>query len=161
MRFGRIIVALVLAAMCASTAWVCSAYAHDIGAHGYQQDMAHRHALAKAIGITEEQKAQMKDILQKYRPAFQSLRKQYREEKHVLHKLTYADSINESAIREQTSKISQVESSMAIQRAHLIHDLRSVLTHEQLQKLSEIAKHRVDAQTDRYLFRFAGAGKEE
>ena len=55
----------------------------------------------------------------------------------------------------QATKVSTIEASLAVKRAHLIHDMRAVLTQVQLQKLSELEEERIDAKVDRHLFRLA------
>jgi Spy/CpxP family protein refolding chaperone len=69
--------------------------------------MSHKHGMFKALGVTDDQKAQLKDFLQKYRPTLQSLMKQYHAEMHALRKLIHEGPIDESAISAQARQILQ------------------------------------------------------
>jgi Spy/CpxP family protein refolding chaperone len=154
------IIAIAMLAIIATVGWAYNSYAYG-NQQGPRHEMLHKHGMFKALGVTDDQKARLKEILQKYRPALQTLMKQYYAEKHAMRRLVHAGSVDESAIGAQAAKVSTVEANLAVQRAHLIHDMRAVLTQEQLQKLSELEKDRIEAKIDRHLFRLAAREKGE
>ncbi len=161
-RLNRGVIGIALVAMLAIAGWAFNSYAFE-GAPGPQHGvmLQKQQMLIKALGITDEQKARMKDILQKYRPELKPLMKQYHVEKRSLRRLVHEGTTDEAAIRAQTVKLSTVEAELAIQRARMIHDMRGVLTQEQLQKLSQMEKDRIDMKNDLMLFRLAGPRKGE
>lgn len=159
-KLSRSVVAIALIAMVAIAGWAFNSYAYG-GGQAPQHEMMQKHEMVKALGITDDQKAQMKGILEKYRPALQPLIKQYHTERREMRKLVHAATIDEAAIRAQAARMSTVQADLAVQRARLLHDMRGVLTQEQLQKLSQMEKDRIDAKIDHMLFRLAGPRKGE
>jgi protein CpxP len=106
------------------------------------------------IGVTVDQKAQVKEILRKYQPTVGPIIRQVVTERHTLRDTIRAETINEPAIRAQAAKVASLEADLAVQRAHVAHEIRSVLTLEQLQKLKEMQVD-VDARVDGVLARIA------
>ena len=75
-------------------------------------------------------------------------------ERRALRDAIRAESFDESAIRSQAAKVAGLEADLAVQRAHVAHDIRAVLTPEQLQKLKELQVN-ADVRVDRALARVA------
>jgi Spy/CpxP family protein refolding chaperone len=71
-----------------------------------------------------------------------------------------AATIDETAIRAQSAKVASLESDLAVQRAYVAHDIRAVLTPEQLQKLKDMQID-VDARIDGFLQRVANRIAED
>lgn len=86
-----------------------------------------------ALGLTDEQKAQVKGILKNHRPTAQPLVKQLIAERRALWDLIHAESVDETAIRAQVEKAAKVDADLAVQRASIAHEIRDVLTTEQIQ----------------------------
>ena len=110
------------------------------------------------IGVTDDQKTQIKEILRKYQPAVSPMVKEVVTERRALRDTIRAETINEPAIRAQAAKVASLEADLAVQRAHVAHEIRSVLTPEQLQKLKEMqvnADARIDGLFDRIAKRIA------
>lgn len=112
-----------------------------------------------SIGLTDAQKAQVKDILSKYGPTLQPLVGQFRAQRRELHKLTHATPVDEAAIRAQAEKVATIGADLAVERAHLIQEVRGVLTPDQIQKLAEVKDDLVNAKIDRLLLSPAGSGR--
>jgi Spy/CpxP family protein refolding chaperone len=108
----------------------------------------------KQLGVTSEQKAELKTILRQYQPTVGPLIKEVVTERRVLRDAIHAETIDETAIRAQAAKVASLESDLAVQRAHVSHDIRAVLTPEQLQKVKEMEID-VDARIDGFLHRVA------
>ena len=87
-----------------------------------------------ALGLTDAQKAQIKDILAKYRPTLRPLVSQFRAQRQELRRLTYATPVDDAAIRAQAANVSSIGADLAVQRAHMIQDVRSLLTPQQIQE---------------------------
>jgi periplasmic protein CpxP/Spy len=108
----------------------------------------------KQLGVTADQKAEVKTILRKYQPTVGPLIKQVVTERRALRDTIRASTIDETAIRAQSAKVASLESDLAVQRACVAHDIRAVLTPEQLQKLKDMQID-VDARIDGFLHRVA------
>jgi len=84
------------------------------------------------LGVTDEQRAQVKAILRKYQPTAGPLIQGAVTERRALRDAIRAETIDETAIRAQAAKVASMEADLAVQRAHVVHDIRAVLTPEQL-----------------------------
>ena len=80
--------------------------------------------------------------------------KQLVSERRALRDKIRAEQVDESGIRAQSAKVAVVEADLAVQRAHIAHDLRAVLTPEQMKKLHDMQVD-VDSRIDDLLSRFA------
>ena len=106
------------------------------------------------LGVTDAQKAQVKAILRSYQPTVGPLVKEVVTERRTLRDTIRAQTVDETAIRAQAAKVASLEADLAVQRAHVAHDIRAVLTPEQLQKLKQIQID-ADARFDGWLQRIA------
>jgi protein CpxP len=95
-------------------------------------------------GATDAQKAQVKAILRSYQPTVGPLVKEVVTERRALRDAIRAQTVDEAAIRAQAAKVASLEADLAVQRAHIAHDIRAVLTPEQLQELKQM---QIDADT--------------
>jgi len=109
----------------------------------------HLKQMAKELQLTPQQQQQLKDIFAKNRPQGEPLRKQFMEERRVLHTLTEADTIDDAAIRAQVAKMSAVAADMAVHRAHVAREIRTILTPEQIAKQKELQEQRDKRMNDR------------
>ena len=100
--------------------------------------------------ITEEQKAQAKAILREHRATAEPLIKSFVAERRVLRDLTHAEKVDEAAIRVQVEKVAKVGADLAVERAKIAHEMRGVLTPEQIQQLGEMRED-VEARIDQFL----------
>ncbi len=87
------------------------------------------------LGLTDSQRAQVKTILRGYQPTVGPLVKEVVTERRALRDTVRAQTIDETAIRAEAAKVASLEADLAVQRAHVAHDIRAVLTPEQIQKL--------------------------
>ena len=106
------------------------------------------------LGVTEQQKTDAKAILRQHQPTVEPLINQLVSERRALRDKIRAEQVDESGIRAQSAKVAVVEADLAVQRAHIAHDLRAVLTPEQMKKLHDMQVD-VDSRIDDLLSRFA------
>jgi Spy/CpxP family protein refolding chaperone len=106
------------------------------------------------LGVTDEQKSQVKAILRKHQPTAQPLIRQFVSERRALRDTIHAPSVDESAIRTQVEKVAKVGADLAVQRAQVTHEIRAVLTADQLEKIKGMELD-VDARIDQFLDRIA------
>ena len=97
------------------------------GHHGFAK-------IAEKLGLSVEQKAQVKDIFEKNRPQAEPLRKELVVAKRELRGLAMAEKTDEAAIRAQAAKLAGIEADMAIHRARVSGQIRAILNPAQLEK---------------------------
>jgi Spy/CpxP family protein refolding chaperone len=146
----------LIAAGIVATATVGGFFAYLAHADSTENHIARRPFARKLaqIGVTDDQKTQVKEILRKFQPTVGPINKQVVAERRVLRDTIRAETINEPAIRAQAAKVASVEADLAVQRAHVAHEIRAVLTPEQLQKLREMQVD-VDTRIDGVFARIA------
>jgi protein CpxP len=98
--------------------------------------------MATELGLSSQQKQDVKEIFAKSRPQAEPLMKQIKTERRALRELVQADAIDEAAIRAQSAKVAAVEADLAVQRAHVAQQIRAILTPEQVQKFKAIQAKR-------------------
>lgn len=102
------------------------------------------------LGLTDQQRVQVKTILRGYQPTVGSLVKEVVTERRALRDTIRAQTIDETAIRAEAAKVASLEADLAVQRARVAHDIRAVLTPEQIQKLKNMQMD-ADARFDGFL----------
>ena len=127
----------------------CACSGRDGGwkGHGHQGDR-----LARALDLSREQTEQVKAIFLKHRDAIAPLRKEMTSERRELRNLTLADKTDEAAIRDQVKKIAVTGGDLAVRRAKMAQEVRSVLTPDQIRKfraLQEKRDRRIDGMMTR------------
>jgi len=110
------------------------------------------HRLAKALGLSKEQKEQVKAIFRKHRDEIAPLRKEMVSERRELRNLIRSDKPDEAVIREQTKKIAATGGNLAVRQAKVAQEVRTVLTPEQLKKFQALQEKR-DRRIDRMMNR--------
>ncbi len=98
--------------------------------------------IAKALGLTHEQRTQIKDIFEKNREEAAPVRKQLFAERATLRKLVQADTPDEAAIRAQVQKLASAQGDLAVGRARVFARVKAVLTPEQQKKFKEMREKR-------------------
>lgn len=94
------------------------------------------HGLFASLGLTDEQKAQIKGIFQNHRTAAAPLVQQLRTQRHQLRTVIETAPVDEAAVRAQEAQVSAVKADLDVLRAHLIQDILGVLTPAQIQQLT-------------------------
>jgi len=102
------------------------------------------------LGLTDQQRVQVKAIWRSYQPTLGPLVKEVVTERRALRDAIRAQTIDETAIRAEAAKVASLEADLAVQRAHVAHDIRAVLTPEQIQKLKDMQLD-ADARFDGFL----------
>ncbi|HEX7550712.1 MAG TPA: Spy/CpxP family protein refolding chaperone [Candidatus Methylomirabilis sp.] len=130
----------------------CACSGRDGGWKGH----CHRgHRLAKALGLSKEQQEQVTAIFRKHRDEFAPLRKEMVSERRELRNLIQSDKPDEAAIREQAKKIAATSGDLAVRRAKMSQEVRTVLTPDQIQKFRALQEKR-----DRRIDRMMNRGQE-
>lgn len=135
----NIAVIATLVAATSSAPITAHAFVDDDGAPRTDR---HFKKMATELGLTAQQKQEIKDVFKKERPLVQPLIKQHQAERRTLRTLIQADVIDEAAIRAESAKVAAVEADLAVQRAKAGQEIRKLLTPEQVQKFKEIQAKR-------------------
>ena len=106
------------------------------------------------LGVTDDQKAEIKSILRNYQPTVGPMVRQLVDARRALRTAIRGETVDESAIRAQSAKAASLEADLAVQRAHIAHDVRALLTPDQLAKLRSMQVD-LDARIDALLSRVA------
>ena len=106
------------------------------------------------LGVTDTQREQIHEILRNHLPATQPLIKQLIEERRKLRQAIRADDLDDKAIRAQATHVATLEADLAVERAHIVHEMKPVLTPEQLEKV-KAAQSDSDERFDAFLLQFA------
>ena len=110
------------------------------------------HVMAKALGLSGEQKEQIKAIFLKHRGEIAPLREKMVSERREMRGLILSDKPDETTIREQARKIAATGADLAIVRARISREVRTVLTPEQVGKFRALQQKR-DRRIDRMMNR--------
>lgn len=130
----------------------CGCSARDGGWKGHD----HRGPrLAKALGLSREQKEQIKAIFRKHRDEIAPLRDEMVSGRRELRNLIRSDKPDEAVIREQVSKIAATSGNLAVGRAKMYQEVRALLTPEQIRKFQALQEKR-----DRRIDRMMNRGEE-
>jgi Spy/CpxP family protein refolding chaperone len=124
------------------------------GFHGSSWGGGPMKKMIAALGLSEDQKLQIKEIIKAHKPALQPLRNQFIMERRALRDLIQSESWSEDAIKAQVEKVSTIAAELAVQRAQIYREVRPILTVEQIQKFMELQKAR-DLRMDEFLSRSA------
>lgn len=116
------------------------------GCGEYRSGRQHRvfKRMARKLGLTDAQKAQAKAIFQANRETTKPMRASLRAERKNLRALIQADTIDEAAIRAETTRIAAIQADLNVNRAKVAAQFRAILTPDQLAKLKELRHHRGD-----------------
>ncbi len=92
---------------------------------------------AKQLNLTDDQKAQMKDVMQKERPTFEPLRKQQRQ--LDLQLLQYVQgSFDQAKVQALANQKAQIEAQLTVQETRVGNELYQLLTADQQTQLKQI-----------------------
>jgi protein CpxP len=109
---------------------------HEFAMHGHQMGF-----FSRALNLSDDQKAQMKTIMGKERPAMKPLFQQSRQIEQQLRQ--YAEgTFDEAKVRALATQKAQLEVEMTVQRTRIHNELFQVLTPDQQAKMKDLeARH--------------------
>ena len=122
-----------------------SAFTEDDGASVVVQ---HFKKVAAELGLSTQQRREIRAILKDRRDQLLPPLKQLISEQRALRALIQADTVDVDAIQAQSAKVAAVQANLALQRAQIVQQVRKVLTPEQIVTFKEIQAKR-DERRDR------------
>ncbi len=131
----KFVTALAVGGMLAAGAAFAAAGGDHDGGRGCRGHAGKGHRFAEALGLTSDQRAQVRAIFEKHRPELLPLRKEFAAEKRVLRDMIQAGPADDAAIRAQVAKLAATGADLAVRRARVSREVRAVLTPEQAGKL--------------------------
>jgi len=153
--------ALVGVAALALAAAVAFAHGGRHGGDGTGPEGMYSGRVLDRLGATAEQKAQVREVLGKFRPETEPAVRQLVAERQALRKMIRGGAADEAAIRGQAAKVAALESDIAVMRARAAKEVRTLLTADQLARLGELQATR-ERKTDRMMERrFRGSEGEK
>ena len=111
------------------------------GLHGMQALMQ--------LDLSVDQKQAVYDILKKYEPEQEKIRKNMQERRQKMAILMWAEEVNEAAIRETFQETSAAMEEAVVLRAKIFGEIRTVLNDEQVEQLTEMRQSRQHRMEDR------------
>ena len=112
------------------------------------------------LGVTDDQRQQIHTLLRNHQSTTQPLLKQLVEERRKLCQAVRANELDDAAIRAQAARVATVEADLAVERAHIVHDIKPVLTPAQLEKVAA-SQSDSDERFDAFLLQFAKHAAED
>ena len=122
------------------------------GFHGPAWGGGSMKKMIAALELSEEQKLLIKERLKTYEPAIQPVRRQFIMERRALRDLIQSESWSEDAIKAQVERVSAKAAEMAVHRAQVYREVRTILTPEQIQKFMDLQNAR-DLRMDEFFSR--------
>lgn len=98
--------------------------------------------LARKLQLTDQQKAQAKELFRSNRDQAQPLLASLRTERHQLRTLVQSGTADEAALRAQSAKLAAIQADLVVQRAQAAKQFQALLTPDQLTKLKQIQAKR-------------------
>ena len=90
------------------------------------------------LGITHDQRDQVREVLRGFMPEVAPLVKQSIQEHRALRDAIRATPVNEAAIRAQSAKVAAVDADLAVKRALIVEKIRPILTADQLKQIQQM-----------------------
>lgn len=93
------------------------------------------------MGISAEQRDQIREVLRGFMPEVAPLVKQAIQEHRTLRDTIRATPVNDAAIRAQAAKVAAIDADLAVKRARIVEKIRPILTAAQLKEIQQMEEH--------------------
>lgn len=142
-RFRLLIaaVAVLLGSTLAKSQTAADAPAPPMHGHGMHGHMMRAGFFPRALNITDDQKTQMKAIMEKERPTMKPLFQQERQIDQQLHQYSEG-SYDETKVRALAAQKSQLEVELTVAHTRIHNEMYQLLTTDQRTQLKEIEANR-------------------
>ena len=139
MKLNRSVVGVLVAGLVAVTAGSIWAAQRQAGPRmGMRMGMGMVPGLSLSqLGITNPQRKQIQDVVQRHRTDIQPLMQRARIARAGLRTAETTDPIDDNAIRAKAAEVAAIEGDTAVARAHLQAEVFQVLTPNQQEKVRE------------------------
>lgn len=100
------------------------------------------------LDLTDEQKAQIREMLPAYRDKKEGLRTALHAKRQEMRTLMEAESFDEKAVRQKFREMAPLMEDMAVLRGRVRHDIKAVLTPEQVAAIQDRRPNRGDKRSE-------------
>jgi len=132
---GFMVTALMVGALLASDATAFGPQGHGYEGFGPGPGLFHGMEKILELKLTVEQQEKISNIITAYRPEFRQAFKAYREARKEMKTVMARDTFDEAAVRAAHQAVASATEELAVLRARMRHELASVLTKEQREKM--------------------------
>lgn len=141
LRHFKIAAAVLIVALAAAVAFSQTLTRTHMHGHGmFGGPMMGFHA--RALNLTDDQRAQMKSVMAKEKPALKPLFSQIAATRHQLRQLEMSGAFDEAKVRELAWQQVQTMTELTVQRARIHSELYQILTPEQKTKMTQMMQQR-------------------
>lgn len=144
-RYAPLVVALALGLAVPALALARGGHGHNphgMPGHGPQDPEARIEMMAAHLDLSDEQRAQLEEILDARREQGEARREQMKAAREALADQIHADVFDEIAIRAAAAGVAAIEADRAVARAEGFQQIKQILTPEQLRQLEEMREQR-------------------
>lgn len=106
------------------------------GAWGGIRERIHQRLVQ--LGISADQRDQIREVLRGFMPEVAPLVKQSLQEHRTLRDTIRATPVDEAAIRAQSAKVAAIDAELAVKRALIVEKIRPILTPDQLKEVQKM-----------------------
>jgi len=106
--------------------------------------------LRAELNLTEEQREEIKAIIEKRRPEMQPVVRKVVDKKRALREAVLAETPDERAIRRAADELGKAAGEVSVLASRIAGEIRPILTPEQIEKLEKFSEER-DSSVDRWL----------
>lgn len=142
--------ALVAASLLASAPVLANEHGscdrHHAGKADHQGGKHAFHSGLKELNLTDAQRAQVKDIMEKQKPQREASWKELRESHKALREASRGDNYDAAKVRELATRQAQLKAEMTVQRIETMRQVYALLTPEQKQKWDAKRERRHDVE---------------
>jgi Spy/CpxP family protein refolding chaperone len=96
----------------------------------------------RQLGLTEQQREQVRSIMQSHRQELQALAERTRTAREMLRDAQQADTVDEIAIRDASRQLAEVQADSAVLHARIRQEALGVLTQEQRERAEALRTQR-------------------
>ena len=114
--------------------WATVGWAQPVGSHGAWSHGTPLRTLLRAVGVTEDQKAQIKAIIAAHRPTLRNLYSQLRAANQTLGDALLSTSDTTSAVQQ----INQLRGQLLVETVKMRQEVLGVLSPDQLAKAAQL-----------------------
>lgn len=143
----KLMAGALMATVVAAPAYACGGKHGEPSEGNRAERREHRQdRMAKRLGLSEDQQAQLKQIREAKREQFKANRETLKANREAMKAVVDAKDFDEAAARKIAQEHAQLKADMMVQGAKTRHQMRQVLTEEQQQKWDDMkvamhAKH--------------------
>ncbi len=135
---------VIVMGLVAVSLWVAASYGQPLGGMGGRGMMGRGpgrllHLVLRGVGLTDDQKTQVKAIMAAHRPTFQALFRQLRAaNEEIGNKLLAPGEVNPTDLTSASQQAAQIREQLSQEGIKVMLEVRALLTPDQLAKAAQL-----------------------